>query len=65
MCSLNRGAAWAAEPVRTGVKNRKTPVLVDIRTQDHPGRSVVTIPTELSRLQNVRQVRFNIKIFLF
>jgi hypothetical protein len=50
---IEHGAAWAPEPVRTGVENGKTLVLADIRTQDHPGRSVVTIPTELCRLQNV------------
>ena len=50
---IEQRAAWAPEPVRTGVKNRKTPVLADIRTQYHPGRSIVTIPPELSRLQNM------------
>jgi len=50
---IEQGAAWAPEPVRSGVENRKTPVLTDIQTQDHPGRSVVTISIELSRLQNV------------
>jgi hypothetical protein len=44
---------WAPESVRTGVKNIKTSILADIRSQDHPGRSIVTIPTELSRPQNM------------
>jgi hypothetical protein len=50
---IEQGAAWAPEPVRTGVENRKTLLVADIRTQDHPSHSVVTIPTELSRLQNM------------